>query len=68
MRTIVTPGGWKFNCSPLGEHELYNLSEDPYETNNLAGRAEYEHLMSDLRSQIEAWQEATGDEVSLPTI
>ena len=26
VRTVITPDGWKLNCSPRGEHELYNLT------------------------------------------
>ncbi|MFC1735659.1 sulfatase-like hydrolase/transferase [Candidatus Hydrogenedentota bacterium] len=66
IRTIITPDGWKFNCSPLGEHELYNLGEDPLETTNLAGKNEYRPLMQDLTGRIRKWQEKTGDEVQLP--
>ena len=32
VRTVITPDGWKLNYSPLGEHELYNLRQDPGET------------------------------------
>jgi arylsulfatase A-like enzyme len=65
VRTIVTPEGWKFNCSPLGEHELYHLGEDPLETRNLAGESGYRSLMRELTDQIRAWQAETGDIVAL---
>lgn len=35
IRTVVTPEGWKLNLSEIGEHELYNLEQDPLETQNL---------------------------------
>ena len=64
-RTIVTPDGWKFNCSKLGEHELYNLHEDPVETRNLARDPQYSSLLRDLTTRLWRWQEETGDTVDL---
>jgi arylsulfatase A-like enzyme len=61
VRTVITPEGWKLNYSPLGEHELYHLAEDPYETRNLAGRSEMRPTMQDLAARIARWQEKTGD-------
>jgi len=66
-RTIVTPDGWRFTCSPLGRHELYNLEEDPIEIHNLAKSGEYSDLMKDLLGRIRAWQKRTGDDVELPS-
>ena len=68
VRTVVTADGWKFNCSTIGEHELYNLKTDPLETTNLAGRAESQPRMSDLHSRIARWQEQTEDTVELPAL
>lgn len=65
VRTIVTANNWKFNCSPLGEHELYNLDEDPGEINNLFGNPEYDSLIQDLVQRIKDWQKRTGDTVEL---
>ena len=65
VRTIVTPDGWKFTCSPLGEHELYNLVEDSIETRNLARNSTYRSLIRDLTARIQRWQEETGDTVDL---
>jgi arylsulfatase A-like enzyme len=67
VRTVITPDGWKFNCSPLGEHELYNLNDDPLEVRNLAVEPEYQSLMQELAARIRGWQEETGDEVELPS-
>jgi len=68
VRTVVTGDGWKFNCSPAGEHELYHLPDDPGETVNLAARPEQRARMADLAGRIRAWQQRTGDEVQLPEI
>jgi arylsulfatase A-like enzyme len=65
VRTVITADGWKFNCSPRGEHELYNLVQDPFETHNLAGPARAS-LMRALADRIRTWQGRTGDTVELP--
>ncbi len=64
-RTVITQAGWKFNWSGLGLHELYNLSEDPGETNNLAGDPEQRERLRDLTHRIRAWQQRTEDSVSV---
>ena len=61
IRTVVTPDGWKLNWSVLGEHELYNLTEDPLETKNLAARPDMRPQIEALHSRIRRWQERTGD-------
>jgi arylsulfatase A-like enzyme len=66
VRTVVSQDGWKFNFSPMGEHELYNLAQDPWETRNLAGVAAHKPLMRDLAERIRAWQGRTSDGISLP--
>jgi len=68
VRSIITPDGWKFNCSPLGEHELYNLNDDPLETHNLASEVEHLPLMRDLVDRIRRWQAYTDDSVELPQL
>lgn len=68
VRTLLTPDGWKFNCSQLGEHELYSLQEDPGETANLAGDPVYRATMQELLSRIRSWQAAVGDAVTLPDV
>ncbi len=68
VRTIVTPDGWRFSFSPMGQHELYNLNDDPYETTNLAGRPEQRARMRELRGRIVAWQRQTGDTAALPEV
>jgi len=66
VRTVITPDGWKFNRSPRGEGELYNLTEDPGETQNLHGRPEYRTSLTESTDQLRKRQERTGDAVSLP--
>ena len=64
-RTVVTPDGWRFTCSTIGKHELYNLNLDPMEIDNLARSKRYVDLMSDLLETIRGWQRRTGDHIRL---
>jgi arylsulfatase A-like enzyme len=41
--------------------ELYNLSADPFEINNLADNVQYKEVLSQLRSDLEGWIAETGD-------
>jgi len=65
VRTIITDEGWKFNCSPLGEHELYNLNRDPGETENLFNHKKHKSVVKKLTEQIYHWQSQTADAVEL---
>jgi arylsulfatase A-like enzyme len=65
LRTIITPDGWKMNASEAGDHELYNLNEDPLEVHNLASDPAEKERMEDLLGRIEKWQEETGDTVNI---
>jgi len=66
VRTIVTPDGWKYTWSTLGEDELYHLAEDPYETCNLIREPRHAARIAELRERIRAWQARAGDAVRLP--
>lgn len=63
IRTVVTPDGWKLNRSylPAGENEseLYNLNDDPGETNNMfEARPD---VVAGLEEQLNAWRRRVGD-------
>lgn len=66
VRSIITHDGWKFNCSPLGEHELYNLNDDPYEKMNLFEKERGGELVAGLLDQLHEWQKRTGDKAAIP--
>ena len=68
VRAVITPDGWKFNCSPLGEHEPYDLKDDPLETRNLAHQPQQRPRMRELVARIRRWQERTADDVELPEV
>ena len=61
IRTIVTADGWKLNYSALGMHELFNLTEDPYEVENLAYKPEMKPRVKDLVGRIERRRKRMGD-------
>ena len=41
--------------------ELYDLSLDPYELNNVAYKAEYREILNELRAQLDQWMKQQGD-------
>lgn len=65
LRTVLTPEGFKYSWSTIGEDELYDLNEDPNETNNLAADTRYASQKDALRATIGEWQARTGDQVKL---
>lgn len=68
VRTILTPEGWKFNWSSIGQNELFNLTIDPWENTNLALHAEFRGMVRRLASRIRDWQARTGDRLALPDV
>lgn len=48
---------------PRPEEELYDLANDPYELNNLAGDPAFAARLEDLRTQLTTWQAETGDQL-----
>src|SRR5262249_42102772 len=46
--------------------ELYDLQTDPYEVNNLAGAAEHQATLKEMRSALEKWMADTKDLGELP--
>ena len=64
VRTVITPDGWKVNFSLRGDHELYNLNDDPGEQVNLIARPEHRTVIHDLWQRLVAWQKRTNDPVT----
>ena len=53
VRTLVTPDGWRFSHYPeSGNHELFNLCEDPLETRNLAGDPASKDTLQELTARL----------------
>jgi uncharacterized sulfatase len=46
--------------------ELYDLQNDPHEVHNLAGDAEYQKILKELRAKLDAWIKETGDKGETP--
>lgn len=65
VRTVVCPDGWKLCCSARGEHELYNLQNDPYEKVNMAKDPAQQARIKTLVKKILAWQKEVGDPFDL---
>jgi arylsulfatase A-like enzyme len=63
VRTVVTTDNWKLNVSSLGDHELYDLTDDPYECVNRIGDPEEAQRCSDMLARIRAWQAQSGDDL-----
>ena len=61
IRSIVTPNGWKFNRSGRGDHELFNLNDDPGETRNLASDPAHGERIRELSARIEVWEAGVRD-------
>ena len=50
---------------PPGERQLYNVFEDPFETNNLINKKEHEHIVRDLDQQLTDFLIRVGDKSEL---
>ena len=50
---------------PPGERQLYNVFEDPFETNNLINKKEHEHIARDLDQQLTDFLIRIGDKSEL---
>jgi arylsulfatase A-like enzyme len=65
VRTVITPNGWKLNYRRSGEHELYNLDDDPHEVENLIHDSAHDELVTDLTETLFEWQKRHRDPVYL---
>ncbi len=69
IRTIITHDGrWKLNLSPMGEHEMYDLDDDPHECNNIFGEPDMNRLITDLVERLKCRQEHIQDRIKWPSI
>lgn len=58
---MVRTRRWKFNYYPEGYAELYDLQNDPHETRNLHGEADYEQIEDGLRDRLLKWLTTAGE-------
>jgi arylsulfatase len=61
VRTIITPDGWKYNESAIGEHELYCLAVDPSERTNVYRDPIHNAKLKQLQSLLSEWRTRTAD-------
>lgn len=52
---MVRSNRWKYCYYADGYAELYDLSKDPVEANNLAGKAEFQAVENELRTRLLNW-------------
>jgi arylsulfatase len=67
-RSVVTGDRWKLNLSPGDQCELYDLSADPAEQENLFDRPEHRDRIREMAAMIRMWQQDTGDTMPLPPV
>jgi arylsulfatase A-like enzyme len=59
---------WKLIRYPERDYtQLFHLSNDPHEMNNLAGDAQYAKKLEELMGLLQDWQSASGDTAKLKT-
>ncbi len=70
IRTIVSRDGrWKLSISPeVVKHELYDLHNDPFETENVFGVKEFRNVAVDLFNKLQNRMKETCDNITLPNI
>ena len=59
-------GRWKLTVHVSGEHELYDLQDDPGETHNAFPDPAARSVVRDLSQRLLAWQRETDDPLALP--
>ena len=63
-RLLGRQAEWFADSRPA--EELYDLSADPHELNNLADDPDYNEIKTKLGARLEAWMEETGDQGAEP--
>jgi len=65
MQRVLWRGDWKFVFNGFDEDELYNLADDPHETENLAADPRHADRVAELTAAAWAHMQATGDRTLL---
>ena len=63
---MLRKGDWKLVYDMDGNGELYNLSEDPVELNNLFGKREVSDIERDMLRDLLAWTIRMQDPLPFP--
>lgn len=62
VQRMIRTGKWKLIHYPkIGRYQLFDLENDPSETENLFGRPCYATVVADLRVKLESWQKEVSD-------
>jgi hypothetical protein len=64
-RTVISPDGWKLCLHDKDNSQLFNLKNDPYETNNLFTDPVSHEQIKFLSDKIKEWQKNTKDKLTL---
>ena len=67
-RSVVTGDRWKLNLSPGDQCELYDLNADPFEMCNRFADPDCQDRVRDMTARIRIWQQAVGDNLTLPSV
>jgi uncharacterized sulfatase len=65
-RGELGPAQMSFMAPQRPEEELYDISIDPHEINNLASDPDSREILTDLRAKLDEWMQDTGDRGGLP--
>jgi len=63
---MLRRGDWKLIMDMQGRGQLYHLAVDPYEVDNLYGRAEHAQVQSDMLGRLLAWTIRSQDPLPYP--
>jgi arylsulfatase A-like enzyme len=64
----IRRGRWKLTVHLSGEHQLFDLEDDPGETTNLRGRPDHQETLRFLYARLQKWQRETRDDLALPPV
>jgi arylsulfatase A-like enzyme len=65
---MVRTQDWKYGFEPNGLDELYDLQNDPHEMVNLIDEPEHSATVTEMRSRLHGWIDATADQFTWPWV
>ncbi len=65
FRTLVDRAGWKLTLNGIGESELYDLDQDPFEMTNCISDPGCRPIVRALTERLHSWQKETQDTIDL---
>lgn len=61
LKDLLVHAGWREKTKP--REQLFDLYFDPCERENLAGNAEYEPVLAEMRGRLAEWRKRSGDRI-----